>query len=82
LRARNCRARKIAAFRHQNILDDFPGTNDALRMSHCDNRGLANHRDHPVSESMSSVAGFNFTDREWPHGWKGSGLPHGAVFSR
>jgi hypothetical protein len=25
--------------------------------------------------------GFNF-DREWPHGWKGLGLPHGAVFSR
>ena len=25
--------------------------------------------------------GFNF-DREWPHGWKGSGSPHGAVFSR
>jgi hypothetical protein len=26
--------------------------------------------------------GFNFADREWPHGWKRSGLPHGAVFSR
>ena len=26
-------------------------------------------------------AGFNF-DRDWPHGWKGSGLPHGVVFSR
>jgi hypothetical protein len=26
--------------------------------------------------------GFNFADREWPHGWKGSGLPHGVVFSR
>ncbi len=27
-------------------------------------------------------AGFNFAGRQWPHGWKGSGLPHGAVFSR
>ena len=27
-------------------------------------------------------AGFNFADRDWPHGWKGSGLPHGVVFSR
>lgn len=27
-------------------------------------------------------AGFNFADRDWPHGWNGSGLPHGAVFSR
>jgi len=26
--------------------------------------------------------GFNFADREWTHGWKGSGLPHGVVFSR
>ena len=26
--------------------------------------------------------GFNFEGREWPHGWKGSGLPHGVVFSR
>jgi len=28
------------------------------------------------------VPGFNFADREWPHGWKGSGLPHGVVASR
>ena len=26
--------------------------------------------------------GFNFENREWPLGWKGSGWPHGAVFSR
>lgn len=26
--------------------------------------------------------GFNFENREWPHGWKGTGLPHGAVFSQ
>ncbi len=26
--------------------------------------------------------GFNFADRDWPHGWKGTGKPHGAVFSR
>lgn len=26
--------------------------------------------------------GFSFADRDWPHGWKGAGLPHGAVFSR
>jgi hypothetical protein len=26
--------------------------------------------------------GFDFANREWPHGWKGSGLPHGVVFSR
>jgi hypothetical protein len=26
--------------------------------------------------------GFSFADREWPHGWKGAGAPHGAVFTR
>lgn len=26
--------------------------------------------------------GFNFAKREWPHGWDGSGQPHGVVFSR
>lgn len=26
--------------------------------------------------------GFSFVEREWPHGWSGSGLPHGVVFSR
>jgi 56kDa selenium binding protein (SBP56) len=26
--------------------------------------------------------GFSFANREWPHGWKGSGRPHGVVFSR
>jgi hypothetical protein len=30
----------------------------------------------------SGKVGFNFADREWPQGWKGSGLPHGVVFSR
>ncbi len=26
--------------------------------------------------------GFSFADRQWPHGWKGTGAPHGVVFSR
>ena len=26
--------------------------------------------------------GFTFANRDWPHGWTGSALPHGAVFSR
>jgi hypothetical protein len=26
--------------------------------------------------------GFGFENKEWPHGWKGSGMPHGVVFSR
>jgi hypothetical protein len=26
--------------------------------------------------------GFTFAERDWPHGWKGSGVAHGAIFSR
>jgi hypothetical protein len=26
--------------------------------------------------------GFNFANRQWPHGWTGTGMPHGVVFSR
>ncbi len=26
--------------------------------------------------------GFDFSNRDWPQGWHGSGLPHGVVFSR
>jgi hypothetical protein len=28
------------------------------------------------------ASGFNFNRREWPHGWTGTGNPHGVVFSR
>ena len=26
--------------------------------------------------------GFDFANRKWPHGWTGTGQPHGVVFSR
>lgn len=26
--------------------------------------------------------GFSFAERAWPHGWKGAGIPHGAVAAR
>jgi hypothetical protein len=26
--------------------------------------------------------GFSFENQDWPQGWKGSGIPHGVVFSR
>jgi hypothetical protein len=31
---------------------------------------------------VNGKPGFNFANREWPHGWTGTGQPHGAVFSR
>ncbi|HEX6879640.1 MAG TPA: hypothetical protein VF135_04680 [Terriglobales bacterium] len=32
--------------------------------------------------SADGKPGFDVMNREWPHGWKGSGVPHGVVFSR
>jgi hypothetical protein len=31
---------------------------------------------------VDGQAGFSFAERQWPHGWKGVGIPHGAVFTR
>lgn len=31
---------------------------------------------------IDGLPGFSFSEREWPHGWRGVGSPHGAVFSR
>jgi hypothetical protein len=31
---------------------------------------------------VNGKPGFDFANREWPQGWKGSGVPHGVVFSR
>jgi len=30
----------------------------------------------------SGKPGFDFANRKWPHGWTGTGQPHGVVFSR
>jgi len=30
----------------------------------------------------SGKPGFDFANRDWPQGWKGTGQPHGVVFSR
>lgn len=38
-----------------------------------------------VDEAFRDVdgqPGFSFAEREWPHGWKGVGTAHGAVFTR
>jgi hypothetical protein len=35
-----------------------------------------------VFRDTDGKIGFSFADPEWPQGWKGSGLPHGVVFSR
>ncbi len=31
---------------------------------------------------VNGKPGFDFANRKWPHGWQGTGEPHGVVFSR
>ncbi len=31
---------------------------------------------------LNGKPGFDFANRKWPHGWQGTGQPHGVVFSR
>lgn len=52
-----------------------------LYLMKLDQTGGALSIDEGFRDSDGKV-GFNFEDREWPHGWKGSGAPHGVVFSR
>ena len=33
-------------------------------------------------QDANGKPGFDFADREWPHDWRGTGKPHGVVFSR
>jgi hypothetical protein len=38
-----------------------------------------------VDEAFRDIdgkAGFSFSERDWPHGWRGVATPHGAVFTR
>ena len=37
--------------------------------------------DEKFRDAGSTVAGVNFSGRSWPHGWTGTALPHGTVFS-
>ena len=37
--------------------------------------------DDKFHDAGSTVAGINFSQRAWPHGWTGTAAPHGTVFS-
>jgi hypothetical protein len=54
---------------------------DRLYLVKLDPKTGALSLDETFRDSDGKV-GFSFADRQWPHGWKGSGLPHGVVFSR
>ena len=57
------------------------GTADRMYLLKIDSKTGALSIDDHFRDTDGKV-GFSFGNREWPHGWKGTGLPHGAVFSR
>jgi hypothetical protein len=57
------------------------GTADRMYLLKIDSKTGALSIDEAFRDT-DGQPGFSFGNREWPHGWKGTGLPHGAVFSR
>jgi len=57
------------------------GSEDRLYLVKLDEATGAIQMDNAFRDA-DGKPGFNFADREWPHGWKGSGALRGVVFSR
>lgn len=57
------------------------GSNSRMYLIKLDEKtgALANDTDFHDEDGRP---GFNFANKQWPHGWTGSGVPHGVVFSR
>jgi len=57
------------------------GTNNRIYMLKFDQSSGKLAMDEAFHDA-NGQPGFDVVNREWPHGWKGSGVPHGVVFSR
>jgi len=63
------------------VVTSGKSTDDRLYLLKLDQNSGALSVDGTFRDTDGKV-GFSFAERQWPHGWKGSGSPHGAVFSR
>lgn len=64
------------------IILDSGGTDSRLFMLKFDRNTGAVTMDDDFRNAGSSTPGFSMSNIDWPHGFHGTGLPHGAVFSR
>jgi hypothetical protein len=64
------------------IIVNSGGTDSRLFMLRFDRNTGAVTMDSAFRNAGSTTTGFSLSNIEWPHGFHGSGLPHGAVFSR
>lgn len=68
--------------RGSRIILNSGGTDSRLFMLRFDRHTGAVTLDDDFRNPGSATPGFSMSDIDWPHGFHGTGLPHGAVFSR
>ena len=66
---------------HRLVVTSSGSSDDRLYLVKLDQETGAVMLDENFRDTDGKV-GFSFADRQWPHGWKGTGAPHGVVFSR
>jgi len=64
------------------IILNSGGQDSRLFMLQFDRKTGAVAIDEEFRNEGAAVHGFSMSDIAWPHGFRGTGLPHGAVFSR
>jgi hypothetical protein len=64
------------------IILNSGGQDSRLFMLRFDRKTGAVALDDEFRNEGAAVPGFSMSDIDWPHGFHGTGLPHGAVFSR
>jgi|SRR5688572_13534412 len=64
------------------IILNSGGQDSKLFMLKFDRKTGAVTVDNDFRNAGSTRPGFSLSDIAWPHGFRGTGLPHGAVFSR
>lgn len=64
------------------IILNSGGQDSRLFMLKFDRKTGAVTLDNDFRNPGSTSPGFSMSDIAWPHGFRGTGLPHGAVFSR
>jgi hypothetical protein len=64
------------------IILDSGGQDSRLFMLRLDRKTGSVTLDEEFRNPGSNRPGFSMSNFEWPHGFHGTGLPHGAVFSR
>jgi hypothetical protein len=64
------------------IILNSGGEDSRLFMLKFDRKSGAVTIDADFRNADATQPGFSMANIDWPHGFRGTGLPHGAVFSR